>query len=214
MCKPGRSRRPAPLVEVGPSDKVEARLGVEPKLAQTLAAGQVVRLRAINDPSGDGVEGHVRLVSRRMNPDSRMIDVFLSLPPGSGLILDQAISGEIMRQANDALLVPRDAAVPTDEGGYAVYVVQDGHAVRRSVKVGLENNTEMQVEGEGLKEGAKVVVVGNYELTDGIAVQSDGTPETQPTATTQASTTLPATTERATTERATTERATTEPATT
>ena len=48
--------------------------------------------------------------------------------------------------------------------------VKDGRAVKHKVDIGIENSREYQVMGKDLQAGAEVVVLGNYELTNGMAV--------------------------------------------
>jgi hypothetical protein len=70
------------------------------------------------------------------------------------------------------LIVPRDAVLPEEGGEYVLYTVKDDHAVKRTVRVGLDDGRDVQVIGEDLKEGELVVVSGNYELEDQMSVKS------------------------------------------
>jgi membrane fusion protein (multidrug efflux system) len=68
----------------------------------------------------------------------------------------------------DALVVPTRALVQED-GAHVVYVVDNGAAVRRKVKVGIESAGVTEIL-EGLEAGDSVVVTGQYSLRDGSKV--------------------------------------------
>lgn len=76
----------------------------------------------------------------------------------------------ITAEAPDALAVP-DRAVFRHEGGYAVFIVEDGHARLRPVEVGLRNEDWAEIRS-GLSEEDIVVAELNNELQDGARVTS------------------------------------------
>jgi len=45
------------------------------------------------------------------------------------------------------------------------------HAKKHTVKLGVQNEKEVQIVTPDLKENDRVVTVGNYELQDGMAVE-------------------------------------------
>lgn len=175
----------APLVEIVAEDRIEVRLGIEPEDVPHLKVGHGVSLSLVNYGAADAVAGHVRLITQRVNPDTRLVDVFVALPPGAKLMLDGFVQGELTLRAAEGLIVPREAALP-DDGACAVFTIREGHAVKHVVHVGLENDQEVQIQGDDLHPGDPVVVVGNYELRDGMAVEVENPPA-------QSSTTHPAT---------------------
>lgn len=70
---------------------------------------------------------------------------------------------------NDSVLkVPATALFP-HEGGWAVFVVEQGVARRRAVKLGQRNGLAGEVV-EGLKEGDRVVLHPDTSVTDGVLV--------------------------------------------
>ena len=73
------------------------------------------------------------------------------------------------------LLVPRAAVLPAGRA-YTLFTIRKGRAVGHLVAVGLRNAREVEVKGADLRAGEPVVVLGNYELKDGMAVQVEGTP--------------------------------------
>lgn len=72
----------------------------------------------------------------------------------------------------DALLVPSESIVREDNE-MIVYVVADGAASRRPVKLGVETNGEVEIL-EGLSDREHVVVTGHGSLRDGSRVFAAG----------------------------------------
>jgi membrane fusion protein (multidrug efflux system) len=161
-----------PLVELAQGSRMEVQLGLEPQDARSLEPGTVVQLTHVDGPSTQPVEGKVRLVRQRVDPASRLISVMVSLPEHSGFLLDGFASGRIARSTVDALVVPRDAALPDEGGKFIVYTVAHGHAVKHEVTLGLQTDDEVQVIADDLEPGDAVVVSGNYQLTDGMEVET------------------------------------------
>ncbi|MBU3900202.1 MAG: efflux RND transporter periplasmic adaptor subunit [Gammaproteobacteria bacterium] len=69
-----------------------------------------------------------------------------------------------------AITVPSYSLLAAPGGGMAVFVVQDGKALRRKVKIGLEMEGRTLIT-DGLKPGEMLIVAGQAALKDGAAVQ-------------------------------------------
>jgi membrane fusion protein, multidrug efflux system len=158
-----------PLVELAVENRFEVRLGIEPEEVAYLKVGQPVSLFAPDRDSPAAISGKLRLVTQRVNPDTRLVDVFVSLPPDVRLLLDQYVRGQLTIATEHALVVPREAVL-ADEGGYALYTIEHDRAVKHIVALGFQNAGRVAVRGDDLEEGLRVVVVGNYELENGMAV--------------------------------------------
>jgi RND family efflux transporter MFP subunit len=143
-----------PLVEIVAENEIEGKLGVE---AEDLTAAKV--------------QGTVRLVTRRIDPTTRLVDVYVALPEGTKLLLDGYVRGEIQHTEKDALVVPRSAVLPNESREFEVFTVANNRAVKHTVKIGAENPQEIQVIADDLHPGDSIVTVGNYELEDGMAVE-------------------------------------------
>jgi membrane fusion protein (multidrug efflux system) len=165
----------APLLELVPQDRIEVKLGVEPADADNLKPGQPAELTPINTPSPAPIHGEIRLIAQRLNPDTRLIDVFVSLPRHHQLLLDTSIRGDITNQTTRAMIVPRQAVLPDDDG-LTLFTVKNGHAVKHTVKTGLRNDKEVEVIADGLTAGDPVVIQGNLELEDGMSVSTETPP--------------------------------------
>lgn len=161
----------SPLVEIVAENKIEVKLGVEPEDLSAAQNGAPIAIFPMNDQTAAKVEGSIRLVTQRVDPTTRLVDVYVALPEGMKLLLDGYVRGEIQRTEKDALVVPRSAVLPNESREYEVFTVANNRAVRHTVKIGAENPKEVQVIAEDLHEGDPVVTVGNYELEDGVAVE-------------------------------------------
>jgi len=77
-----------------------------------------------------------------------------------------------LKTVDEAIMVPLEAIVATP-GGQAVFVVENGKAVRRLVETGLEEGNRVQII-TGVQPGDKVIVAGGGQLQDGAAVSVPG----------------------------------------
>jgi len=164
-----------PLVELAEEKRIEVRLGVDPGDAAELQAGQAVRIFPVRGSETKPVEGRVRMITRRVNPASRLVDVFVALPAGAMLLLETYVRGEGVLDSRQALVVPRAAVLP-DEEKHVLYTIKDGKAVKHEVETGLEDDTQVEIVGDAVKAGEAVIVEGNYELEDGMAVRLETEP--------------------------------------
>src|SRR6266581_111170 len=160
-----------PLVEIVAENEIEVKLGVEAEDLSAAQEGAPITIVPVNDPNAAKVEGSIRLVTRRIDPTTRLVDVYVTLPEGTKLLLDGYVRGEIQRTEKDALVVPRSAVLPNESREYEVFTVANNRAIRHTVKIGAENSNELQVLADDLHTGDPVVTVGNYEMEEGMAVE-------------------------------------------
>jgi RND family efflux transporter MFP subunit len=168
----------AALVELTGQGKLQVALGVEPSDSGSLHAGDSVSLRMVN-ADGSPVVGKILMIAQRVNPDTRLVDVLVSIPPDSAMPLDTYVRGEIILPGSQGLVVPRSAVLPADEG-YSLFTVEQGKAVEHDVTLLAHNDDSFEIAGEGLSVGQPVVVTGNMELETGMSV-TVGAAATQPT---------------------------------
>ena len=161
-----------PLVEIVPQDHIEVHLGVEQEDAGRLKKGQPVLLSLVNISQSSEVLGHIRTISRSINPVSRLVNIFVSLTSPDGFFLGGYVRGKIVIASKKTMVVPRSAVLPEDDH-YVLFIVKNGRALKRIVKPGLENHTRIEVMGKDMNMGDLVVNLGNYELKDGMAVQAE-----------------------------------------
>jgi RND family efflux transporter MFP subunit len=74
----------------------------------------------------------------------------------------------LLKNIDDAIIVPLEALVTTPKG-QVVFVAEDGKAIARAVKTGIEADNRIQLVS-GIQPGDKVIVAGNEKLKSGVAV--------------------------------------------
>jgi membrane fusion protein (multidrug efflux system) len=160
------------IMDIVAQNRVEVLLGVEPEDIERVQTGQAVSLTRVNAPASPEVTGKVRRISYAINPTTRLVDVFIELTSPVGFLLGESIEGKIVMTSAEGLIVPRSAVLP--EGNrYVLFTVKHGRAVKHTVEIGIENAKEYQVMGKDLQAGEDVVVLGNYELTNGMPVTTE-----------------------------------------
>jgi RND family efflux transporter MFP subunit len=147
--------------------RIKVDVAVSSEDIARIRKGQEVRLR-VNAFPGRDFRGVVRLVNLAADPLSKKFGVEAAFDNPEGL-LRPGTFGDIVfevQSRENALVVPQKAVL---ENSY-VFVVEAGKSVKKTVTLGLQNTTMIEILG-GLAEGAAVVVEGNYGLEDGAAVQ-------------------------------------------
>jgi membrane fusion protein (multidrug efflux system) len=157
------------LIDIAEQKHIEVKLNVEPTDVPNVQVDQLVEISSVHEKEGTPVKGRVRLVTMSVNPSSRMVDVFVRLPMKTRLLLKSFVRGRIVIGSKQALLVPR-SAVLTDGDKYTLFTVRDGRAAVHTVTIGWEDDKRTEIVGDDIKEGMPVVVEGNCELKDGMAV--------------------------------------------
>lgn len=108
----------------------------------------------------------VVFVGAQVDPDTDTVTVRTSVGRGAGLRPGQFVNLRIVTEERpDRLTVPA-ASIVTRDGATRVAVVEGDRAVLRPVTVGLADGDRVEVEGEGLAEGMKVVAEGAYGLPE------------------------------------------------
>ena len=119
--------------------------------------------------------GKVTQIDSRVDPVSRSIAVRAELPnPKGELRPGMFMTVKLRGEATPALLVPEGAIVP-EQGRTFVFVVDNGEATRREVKLGKRRPGEVEVV-EGLEEHERVVVEGTQNLREGGPVREQQSP--------------------------------------
>ena len=146
-----------------------ANLALEPEYAGHVAIENVVDIVDVFDPAHT-CKGLVTSVGESVSADSVSVPVVVSLPQEcQGWRVGGAVSATIEDYSEQSLAVPISAVLGSDANEY-VYVIDQGVAHKFTVSTGLDDGNLIAVSGN-LKEGQQVVVQGNYELSDGMAVK-------------------------------------------
>lgn len=155
------------MAELVPEEKIGVLVGALPEAVAQLKLNQGVQLFLAGRTQA--VAGKIRAIGRSVNPETRLVNVFVAPSQNTPLLLNSFAHVEVALRTEHALLVPRSAVLPDDQGNI-LFTVKDSHAVKHTVQVGIENDNEVGVSAEGLKAGDTVVTEGNLELDDGMAV--------------------------------------------
>ncbi len=143
---------------VGAQDLHRVRAGMPvslvPVFGGTTVTGRVAAVQAVIDPA-------TRLVNVIVRPDCR--------GPCDSLLPGAQFRGEIELARPTLWVVPRSAVLSDGQGAY-VFQVDGGRARRVPVSVAAQTQAETGIEGD-IDPRRKLVVTGNYELTDGAAVR-------------------------------------------
>jgi RND family efflux transporter MFP subunit len=158
------------FAHVGDASGLRLHLAVEPAAIALVHAGGSVKfhvlqdgapiLQAVVERTGSQVDAQTRLIPVVARPDDPK-----QVPPGA------AVSAQIETGTGKPVLgVPR-AAVLYQNGKAYVFVVRSGKAVRKWVDAGEDDGERVEIRS-GLAADESVVVLGNYELQDGMAVKA------------------------------------------
>ncbi|MHB1951665.1 MAG: efflux RND transporter periplasmic adaptor subunit [Acidiferrobacteraceae bacterium] len=157
------------LVTVTANRHLQAAFGFEPSVAAALPVGRAVSVTSLN-PGARPVVGHVVAVAGTIDPKTRLVNVFVTLPRTAGFLIGEFVRGRVNAYTDTGFVVPYSAVLP-ENGRRVLYTVQDGRAVAHTVHIELRDHRFYEISGDGLKAGDPVVVLGNYELHPGMPVQ-------------------------------------------
>ena len=162
----------APVLQVGRGDQLRVTLGIEPADRPRVRVGMPVTLRAVGAPEAQAsLASRVSEVQATVDAKTQLVGVVVMLPRAAAAQLAPGMKAQARLQigALQAVALPRNAVL-TDEQGDYVFQVDAGKAHRVKVTRRLDNGTLVAVAGlADLK--LPVVVEGNYELEDGMAVR-------------------------------------------
>lgn len=144
-------------------------LGVEPAAIAQVRIGAAVEFRQLQYDAVE-LKASVARVGSQIDAATRLIPVIAKPDDAARLTPGAAVSAQIETGTGKPVLdVPRAAVLWQGDQAY-VFVVQSGKAVRRVVDAGADDGERIEIKS-GLAAGDSVVVLGNYELEDGMAVK-------------------------------------------
>jgi membrane fusion protein (multidrug efflux system) len=114
--------------------------------------------------------GKVASVDSRVDPVTRSVTVRAIVPNAdSALKPGMFLNVRLARDERDALMIPEAALVP-EQSRQFIYVVEEGKALRREVRIGRREPGRVEVVA-GLKQGEHVIVEGTQKIREGSAVR-------------------------------------------
>lgn len=155
------------LAQLAASNAMQARLALLPEEAVRVHAGNKVHLHAVFEPARTA-EGVVDLVAGQIDPANQRVDVIVPLTD-SILLPGTRVIATITVGQRKTTAVPRQAVLHDERGAY-VFQVVNARAHRVTVSTAEESQGMVAVSGP-LAANSPVVVLGNYELKDGMSVR-------------------------------------------
>ncbi|MFM0557264.1 efflux RND transporter periplasmic adaptor subunit [Paraburkholderia sediminicola] len=159
----------------GKDARANVVLGVEPSDIPTVHTGDAVTLHGLSTSLAKAAaDGHVVLVGAAVDQQSQLVNVGANVPLGqSAFIPGTRISADIATRSGTHWVVPRAAVLKDDKGAYVFQITPQNKARRVAVVTEVESGDRYGV--DGYIDGSQgLVVSGNYELKDGMAVRAGG----------------------------------------
>ena len=135
-----------------------------------LAKIQVGQKVAVMTPAGASVAGKVRVIAPTVDPQTRNVQVYVDLVPGSAARAGMFARGEFELAASPGLTVPQQAVVVRDGFSYVFVVKPDNRVTQQKVVAGRRLSDRIEVR-EGLSADTSVVAQGAGFLNDGDLVK-------------------------------------------
>jgi RND family efflux transporter MFP subunit len=159
------------LFTVGDVSTMVVRVPVSELDVVALSAGESARV-VLDAFPGRTFSGRIRRVFPSADPATRLVPVEVALE-GEGTSV--ARPGFLARVsfalgARDGVLLVPASAIVSGTGSQAVFVVENGQAVRRTVETGMTSEGRVEILS-GLAAGDTVVVTGSNSLRDGAPVR-------------------------------------------
>jgi membrane fusion protein (multidrug efflux system) len=160
----------ARLFTVADLNTLVTQLPVSELEVPLLREGASVSVRV--DALGRDVPGRIRRIFPAVDSVSRLVpvEVAISGAQQSGLRPGYSVRVTLKLDERDNALVIPTRAVVGAAGSQSVYVIRDGRAERRRVRVGMDLDGKMEVL-EGLAVGDTIITTGNALLRDGAQVR-------------------------------------------
>jgi membrane fusion protein (multidrug efflux system) len=158
----------AVLLEIYDPASLVILAAVPEKHAAAVTAGMRVDVRLDAYP-GDIMQGRIERVYPYLDSRLRTRTMEITLEKPVDLLPGMfARLNVLLQNIDDAVIVPLEALVTTPKG-QVVFVVEDGKAIAKAVKTGIEADNRIQVVS-GVLPGDKVIVAGNEKLKSGVEV--------------------------------------------
>ena len=157
-------------VAIANGGRLVAILGVEPEELAGLHTGTPVSIHSVfaTDYQADSQLSDIHAM---IDPQTGLVDALAPIPQDNvnHLVIGSYLSADLVLNQHTGIVIPRSAVLRDDHGSY-VFRVSDNRASRVAVETGTEHDDWIEI-SRGLKAGESVVISGNYELTDGMAVR-------------------------------------------
>jgi RND family efflux transporter MFP subunit len=159
----------------GKDARANVVVGVEPADAAAIHPGDVVTLHGLSSVLAKAAPtGRVVMVGGSVDPQSQLVNVGANVPLGqTAFIPGTRVSADIATRTGSYWVVPRSSVLSDADGQFVFQTTTDHKAHRLAVVIRVEDGERYGVDG-ALDASRPLVVSGNYELKDGMAVQAGG----------------------------------------
>ena len=166
----GRINQGSPMVSIMDYSRLYMDINLPESAIEYVKANQPVQITHYTLP-GDTLDAIISELSPAISIETRtfrgkvLIDnKDLKIRPGMSVKADIVVD-----QAENAIVIPKDVIISNRNRKY-VYVVERNTAVMRTIKTGLEDETNIQIV-EGLSENENLVIRGHETLRDNSRVK-------------------------------------------
>jgi membrane fusion protein (multidrug efflux system) len=160
----------ATIAQLGHTDALRVQLGIEPTQSRLVRVGMPVSIAAVQDPT-HVIASKIAELHDVVDPKTQLVTAIVVVPVGAApfLVAGMRAQATIQLGQREAWAVPRQAVLNDDKGSY-LFQVSGGKAQRVEVDKLIETGDSFGVDGK-LDPKMPVVVIGNYELEDGMSVR-------------------------------------------
>lgn len=156
----------APLMTLVDLSQLEVELAVPETYADDLGIGMTAEVRI----GATTANGTLSALSPEVVDNNVLARVRFAGKQPEGLRQSQRVTARILiEERADVVMVPRGPFLEA-HGGRTIYVVDDGIAVKRSIRVGATSVSSVEIL-EGLSPGDKVVIAGSEDFEDAGSVR-------------------------------------------
>jgi membrane fusion protein (multidrug efflux system) len=149
---------------------IKLDFSVPENFVSSLREGLAVRATAPAYP-GRSFTGKVASIDSRVDMNTRSVTVRALLSNDDGALkAGMFLSVALANDEREALVIPEEALTPEAERQY-VFVVSDGTAQRREVRIGGRRPGSVEI-AAGLNAGDQVIVEGTQKVRDGAPVRA------------------------------------------
>ena len=159
-----------PVVKITNEDELKIITYVTEKEFVHVKKGMIVEICADACPDKN-IPASVSIVSPTINPSTRTGEIEIHIDNKDKLLrAGMFVRIKLHLGKKQAVVINRDALMKIPgTGGIFVYVVEDGKAVQKNVKTGIEQEKIIEI-ASGLSPGEKVIVTGQNRIREGIPV--------------------------------------------
>jgi len=164
--RPGESVDPASVVaEIADFSRLVAAINIPVAESSVLKVGQVVEINTAN--GSVPVIGKLTLISPHIDATAGTMTVYAALSADTILKPGQFVRARVVIEERAGRLAVPCEAVYTDHDGQSMLSVVEGNVAKQKiVKAGLRDGNLVEVEGDGVVEGATVATIGSYALPE------------------------------------------------